>query len=58
VNAYIASLPVGTNIIQEQIRTTIMNVPGVYNVVLSAPGGDVTIAYNYKALPGTIALTT
>lgn len=57
VNSYLTNLPVGADIVLERIGSTIMNQAGVYNVVLSVPGGDVTIAYNEKALPGTTTLT-
>lgn len=58
VKAYIQGLNVGEKVVLAEIIAIIKrDVPGVYNVALTAPTGDVTCAANEKAIPGTVGLT-
>jgi len=55
---YIQKLGVGRNVLKaEMIAIVKRDIPGVLNVTISSPSGDVTIASNEKAVSGTITLT-
>lgn len=58
VTTYIQIQGVGADIlVAELVAIVKRDVPGVYNVTLTAPAADVATAYNAKAIPGTITLT-
>lgn len=58
VRAYLQGRNVGTPVqLAEVIAIIKRDVPGVFNVTLSAPTADVSIAANAKAIAGTVTLT-
>lgn len=57
VYTYILSRPIGAPVIKAEIIALIMNIEGVFNIALTAPGADVTASASTKLMPGTIALT-
>lgn len=57
VRLYLQKLDIGQKSVKSELIALIMNIPGVYNVTLSAPASDTTAAANIKLMPGTIALT-
>lgn len=58
VKAYVQGLDVGETVVRSELIAIIMrDVPGVYNVSLSAPASDVTCTASQKAIPGTVTIT-
>lgn len=58
VKAYIQSLDIGKTVIKAELVAIIMrDVPGVFNIVLTVPSGDVTSSANEKPIPGTVAIS-
>lgn len=58
VKAYIQGLNVGETVVKSELIAIIMrDVPGVYNIALTAPTGDTTCLISEKAIPGTVTLT-
>ena len=57
-STYIAALPVAAMVIKaDLIAIAIRDVPGVTNIVMSAPAADVMITASQKAIPGTFTLS-
>lgn len=56
VGQYLLGLGIGVSAIRSEIIALIMSVPGVYNVVLSAPSADVSATSSQKVMPGTISI--
>lgn len=58
IQVYIQSLPAGGDILKAELISIVKrDVPGVLNVTISTPAGDVAITPAQKAIPGTITLT-
>ena len=57
INTYLLELPIGVSALKAEIIASAMNIAGVANFVVSAPSADVTIAANYKIMPGTFTIT-
>lgn len=57
VRSYLLSLKVGEKSLKNEIIERIMAVPGVYNLVLSAPTADLSAAASQKIMPGIVTLT-
>lgn len=58
VKSYIQGLDVGETAVLSEIVAIIMrDVPGVYNVTVTAPTGDVTATSSQKIIPGTVTIT-
>lgn len=57
ITQYISALDIGKDVILAELVTVAMNVPGVTNAIFSAPTTDTTIAFNAKAMPGTLTVT-
>lgn len=58
IQVYIQSLPAGQNVLKSELVAIVKrDVPGILNVTISAPSGDVTVPASAKAVPGTINLT-
>lgn len=57
VRAYLLSLKVGEKSVKNEIVERIMAVPGVYNLVLSAPTADLSPIASEKIMPGVVTLT-
>lgn len=58
VQAYIQGLDIGATVILSEIVAIIKrDIPGVYNIVLTVPSGDVTCAQNEKAISGTVTIS-
>jgi uncharacterized phage protein gp47/JayE len=55
IRDYIFNLPIGEDLLKNELIRVAMSVPGVYDVAISAPAGDTAAAINVKLLPGTIA---
>jgi hypothetical protein len=60
IDSYIASLEIGEKLIFNVLVERLMGLPGVYNVAISAPSGDLTPAFNEVYTKGTktIAVTS
>lgn len=56
VRSYLLALKVGENAIENEIIRRVMATPGVYNVTLSAPVGDVAVLASQKIMPGVVTL--
>ena len=57
IKSYLQRLGVGEDVrLSELIAIVRRDVAGAFNVTLSAPTGDVSVADNVKAIPGTITL--
>lgn len=57
VRNYLLALDVGKEAIRNEIIERIMAVAGVYNLVLSLPVDDTSVAKSAKIMPGTVTLT-
>lgn len=58
VQAYLQGLSVGESVrLSELVAIIRRDVSGAYNVTLSAPTADVSVAANVKAVPGTVTIT-
>ncbi|RDE12109.1 MAG: hypothetical protein C4K49_10530 [Candidatus Thorarchaeota archaeon] len=57
IENYINTLVLGEDFIYYELINVLMGVPGVYNLVLSTPTDDVTIAETQIARTGTITIT-
>lgn len=56
---YIQKLGAGQNVLKSELISIVKrDVPGVLNVVLSAPASDVTIAATAKAIPGIFTIAS
>lgn len=55
---YLTGLPIGKPALLAEIIAVMMGVPGVYNVSLTSPTADTTIAADHKAMPGTSSALT
>lgn len=55
IRDYIFNLPIGEDLLKNELIRVAMSVPGVYDVAISVPAGDTVAAINVKLLPGTIA---
>lgn len=55
--AYLQSLPIGTAAIKSEMIKQVKEIQGVYNIVFSAPSGDVAATEDVKLMPGTFTLT-
>jgi hypothetical protein len=59
MRAYIQGLEVGADVIlSELVAIAKRDVQGVFNIVLTVPSADVSVASNAKAISGTITLAT
>lgn len=59
IRAYIASRTIGEAVLRSELISIVMrDVPGVFNVVITAPAADVVIASSAKAISGAVALTS
>jgi len=58
VKAYLQGLGVGEDVrVSELVAIVRRDIDGAFNLSMSAPSADVTVADNAKAIPGTITLT-
>lgn len=57
ISAYIQRRDNGEPVLKAEIVRIVMNIPGVYNFVPSAPASDVTATKAQKLMPGTITIT-
>jgi len=57
IDSYIASLEIGEKLIFNVIVERLMGLPGVYNVAISAPSGDLTPTFNQVYTKGTKTIT-
>ncbi len=58
VRAYISGRTIGESVLRSELIAIIQrDVPGVFNVTLTVPAADVTIAVSAKAVPGVVTLT-
>jgi uncharacterized phage protein gp47/JayE len=58
IRDYIFALPIGDDLLKNELIRVAMSVPGVYDIAISAPAGDTAAAINVKLLPGTIAASS
>lgn len=54
---YIRALPIGETCVRAEIVAIGMEIPGVYNFVVSAPASDTVVAASIKLMPGAIDIT-
>ena len=57
IDSYIASLEIGEKLIFNVLVERLMGLPGVYNVAISAPSGDLTPTFNEVYTKGTKTIT-
>ena len=57
ISSYIQSLGIGQPVIRSELIAIVMEIGGVYNVLLSAPASDVAVSAIQKAMPGTVNLS-
>lgn len=57
IDAYIKGLDIGVNAVKSEIIRQAMQVPGAYNIILSAPAADVVAGVSAKLMPGAYSLT-
>jgi uncharacterized phage protein gp47/JayE len=59
IGDYIGTLQIGQELIAADVITAAMNVPGVYNFVISAPSADVVAASSrgHKVVPGAFTVS-
>jgi hypothetical protein len=57
IDSYIASLEIGEKLIFNVLVERLMGLPGVYNVAVSAPSGDLTPTFNEVYTKGTKTIT-
>lgn len=57
IDNYIASLEIGEKLIFNVLVERLMGLPGVYNVAISAPSGDLTPTFNEVYTKGTKTIT-
>ena len=57
VSAYLGDLGIGKTAVLAEIISLIMDIPGVYNCVVTDPVADVTAASGHKVMAGTVAVT-
>lgn len=54
---YLQKLPIGASCIRAEIVQLIMETPGVFNIIISAPSADVDADLDQKLMPGALAIT-
>ena len=57
ISYYLSSLPIGEKALVAEIVQRIMDVDGVYNVVVSAPTVDFTVGKSEKVMPNVLTVT-
>jgi len=57
IRGYLLELDIGEPAIRSEIIARVMDIPGVYNIVLEEPEDDIEVDAKTKLMPGTITIT-